>query len=126
MFQSVEYQFLPSRYGSLKEDNKQKKWNIIVASIEGFLSGVNNQEADDKSTLLNIINDCNLDIEREGRNPKAEENLNSAILKSFLNKEKTKLFINDHLVLYKEIKLSYLKTIRDNKEKLLEYIKKLL
>ena len=41
---------------------------------------------------------------QSGRNPKAEENLNSAILKSFLNKEKTKLFINDHLVLYKEIK----------------------
>ena len=123
MFQSVEYQFLPyGQYGSYFSDLKNDKINVIVASIEGFLSGMENSNEDDESILVNIINDDILDIERENRNPQQEENINHAVLKNFLWEDNT-IFINGKYCNYYELKLSELKTFRNDKEKLTSYFK---
>ena len=57
-FEIVECQFAPYRYGALSEYLDDKKWNVIVASAEGFFSSVVNSgwTSDVKHVLVNIIN----------------------------------------------------------------------
>lgn len=128
MFQSVEHQFLPFRYGSTFEDMVYKKWNLIVVSIEGFLSGANKIKGLKDEILVNIINDDVLDIQREGRDPLQEERINKAILRPFAEDSNWRYIKigSDICIPYFEIPLSKLKTLRDDKTKLLEYFEEII
>lgn len=119
-FQSVEHQFRPGRYGALEKDLEIGKANLIVASIEGFLSGMKRSKRRDENILINIINDDILDIQREGRDPKQEENFNLSVLNQF--REDDFIVIDSrYCAFYKEVKLSELKKIRDDEQKLIEF-----
>lgn len=120
MFQTVINQFAPGKYGSLKSDNDPIKWNVIVASIEGFLSGVNNWKCYDIVTLVNILNDCELDVERENRSAKFEENVNLGVLNNLGLHIRDYIKLGETVVYYRELPLSELKTFRNDKEKLLQ------
>jgi len=115
MFETVEYQYLPSRYGAEGSRVSRTKWNIVVASIEGLLSGLRNTILNQSEIVVfNIINDDSLDIERAGRDFLAEERINKAVLNNIGFRHEFK---------YYEMKLSKLKEIRNDKEKLIEYFK---
>lgn len=125
-FETVEHQFLPFRYGGEKSELTEDKVNIIVASIEGFLSSVRQSDDLDVQILVNILNDDVLDIEREGRNPQQEENINLSVLRNLLYEYKgfvsdNYLEISGKIIKYIELNLSELKTFRNNKTKLLKY-----
>ena len=127
LFETVEYQFAPSKYGAEYSELEPYKWNVVVVSIEGFFSSVINNNEWDKDTkhvLVNILNDCDRDIEREGRSPELEEKFNKAAIMPF--KGWNYLSINDHIVDYKELKLSELKEIRNDKDKLISKFDELL
>ena len=132
MFETVEHQFPGAKYGGKFSDLDEEKWNVSVVSIEGFFDSVLSLEKKTNDSndqiLVNIINDCELDIDRAGRDPGAEERINLGVLRPFINFESVEKFIllgKDSKVLYKELKLSELKTFRNEKEKCLEYFKNL-
>lgn len=125
--QSVQYQFLPYRYGSTWADLVDDKWNIVVVSIEGFISGMMNCNGWEDEILINIINDTELDVKRDGRDALAEERINKAILHPFAeNSHWECIETNEIAIPYSEILLSDLKTFRDDKTKLLERINKII
>ena len=121
LFESVEHQFYPSRYGAEFEELDSEKWNIVIVCIEGFMSAIKHVRLYDKAVLINIISDTNLDISREGRNPQFEENINKAVLKN--------IFADDprvNNIKYVELFLSTLKNIRNSKDDLLAYFDDIL
>lgn len=126
MFESVAYQFLPGKYGAIEV--APSKWNIIVVSIEGLLSSIiSSKDTDKEQVLINILVDTPVEGQRDNRDPKAEENTNIGILRNFLKtNEKGEQFIsiNNSTVFYKELKLSALKTFRNNKDECLKYFNK--
>lgn len=124
-FQSVEYQFLPARYGASDKELQPDKANLIVACLEGFLSGMKRSKENDINVLVNIINDDVLDIQREGRDPKQEENVNLSVINQFKTTDGL-LKIFDRYCDYVEIKLSFLKTIRNDEDKLVEYFNEIV
>lgn len=133
-FERVEHQFYPYKYAAAIKELQEGPWNIVVASIEGFLTSVVNAgwDTSDSHVVINIINDVGRDVERWDRLPEVEEAFNIGVLSSFkcnipCNAPNAAwLDINDHLVKYISIRLSTLKEIRDNKEKLLEYFYNIL
>ena len=82
MFQSVQYQYLPARYGGEYDQLSEEKWNIVVLSIEGFLSAIKSFDIE-KDTAI-IVNLHGNFVSREGRNSDAEGNLNAAVLRHFI------------------------------------------
>ena len=122
MFQRVEYQFAPNKYGSYKNDNDHEKWNILVVSIEAFLDAAKSSLVKDEGVLVNITMEdpAELDIQREGRQPNEEENINRAILKSLFCSDHA-LSFNGQYIKYVELPYSELKQIRDDKEALMKY-----
>jgi len=134
MFETVEYQFYPAQYGARYSEIKDDKWNVVVASIEGFLSSLNNLGDNATHVLVNILNDCQLDIAREGRDPKSEERLNLSVLKNIANSDNLssnqKIYYADSTgetyFTYYEINLSDLKVYRNDRDTLLDNFGKLL
>lgn len=124
MFQRVEYQFSPNKYGSYITDNVDDKWNILIVSIEGFLSSVLHSDITDKQVLLNILIDdpAELSVLRNGREPNVEEKYNKSIINPFLVSNTGLLFINQKLIKYNEILLPDLKKIRNDPTELIKYI----
>lgn len=124
LFESVLYQF-PNKYGCDFSEIKENKTNIVVVSIEGFLTSLNTLKKfypNSKAVLVNIINDCELDIKRDNRDPYQEERVNKAVIYSILdNLDEYHNGTFSKNVRYCEMKLSFLKTIRNDKEKCLEY-----
>lgn len=121
--ETVLNQFPPGRYGARTAYLDKNKWNVVVASIEGFLSSVKYESSntDSELVLINIINDVDLDINREGRNPQAEENINKSVLYQFKDSDIT-LNIFSKEVKYIELPLSKLKSVRDDSMKLISLI----
>lgn len=128
LFEHVLYQF-PNKYGCDVSEIKDDKINIVVVSIEGFLTAANSVKKlypNSKAVLVNIINDCELDVKRDNRDPYQEERINKAVIYSIANNLKLEpdncyrgQFLEN--ISYNEIKLSFLKTIRNDKERCLEY-----
>ena len=128
-FETVEYQFRPNRYAGTAFDLDLDKNNVLVASIEGFLSAVKADIYDfnDIFILVNIINDDELDIQREGRDTRQEENYNLGVLRNFIDGKDTRyLYIFNKYIRYVQLPLSELKTFRNDKTKLLEYFNNLI
>lgn len=128
-FETVEYQFAPNRYAGEIYELDLDKNNLLVVSIEGFLSAVKAEiyEYDDILILVNIVNDDTLDIQRENRDPEQEERINKGVLKQFLDdKDKRYLHLFDKYIRYIELPLSELKTFRNDKDKCLEYFNKII
>lgn len=121
LFESVEYQFAPARYGAEFSELDNDKWNIVIVCIEGFMSALRNVKSDDHAVLVNIISDVNPDIDRAGRNPKMEDNINKSILVNLYKDD-----VRTRYVKYVELNLSLLKEIRNNEEALLEYFGEIL
>jgi len=119
MVESVQRQFLPSRYGAIideKEFADTDKWYILVVSIEGFLSLINHKGLwSSEVVLVNILVDTDLDVQRENRSPLAEENLNKMVLENISEAK----FEADYR--YVELPLSELKSFRNDKEACLSY-----
>lgn len=107
-FETVKTQFHPNLYAAEKAEIDQNKWNILVVSIEGFLSALKNANISDTMVLLNIINDVELDIQRSKRNPEEEQNINYAILRNLVEDDVfvdgVKLEFNGKSCIYKEIR----------------------
>jgi len=120
IFEAVKYQFAPSQYGARYTElsNNDYTWDVVVASIEGFMAAVNTLGTGSVHHLVNIINDVPPEVKREGRDPKAEENLNLAVI-SNLNGA---MYAYDGTTFfdYTEINLSDLMTYRNDKDMLLE------
>jgi len=121
LFEEVLYQFYPNQYGAKWSNLSTDKFNILVVSIEGFLSAARNLQPDDISILINILVDDELDVSREGRNVNQEENINRAVLSKFVSTNNY-LIINNIITNYAEIKFSDLKEVRDNENRLIEFI----
>lgn len=128
-FETVEFQFLPNRYAGEATQLDMEKTNILVASLEGFLSAVKADIYDfnDIFILVNIINDDKLDIEREGRDPLHEEHINLGVLKQFVvpNDENYLYIFNKH-IRYVELPLSELKGFRNDKEQCTAFFNSLI
>ena len=96
--------------------------------MEGFLSGLCNTNEiyeDCNSILVNIINDDILDVEREGRDPKFEENFNLGVINA-LKDNFNWINYNNYWCDYCEVKLSELKKVRDDEEKLLNFFSEII
>lgn len=124
LFEKVETQFLPARYGARFSELDKDKWNIIVVSLEGFLSAFKNLKVGDKAVLLNIILDTDLDINRQDRDPLAEQRINLSVIKNLLYNNQ--ISINGKYCFYNEIRLSKLKKIRNNKLKYIPFFEDIL
>jgi guanylate kinase len=119
----VKEEFAPFRYGTPVDDLVQDKTNIIVASIEGFLDGIDKiysllkrqEEILDVVSVL-FIKDVKPEVEREERNYTGEEKYNRIVLNKIRN-----IFEPFRIV---EIDHNDLKKIRNNKELLLEFMEK--
>lgn len=120
LFEKVEYQFSPRRYGAEYKQLSADKWNVLVVSIEGFLSAMKNVKSSDTAVLLNILLDVDCDVSREGRDPLSEQKLNLAIIHNLLINDQ--IILNGKKCFYSEILLSKLKKIRGNKHLYLPYI----
>jgi len=130
--EEVNYQFSPGYYGALLSDIDDKKWNIIVVSVEGFISMMNHVNTEDSIILINIINDIPTDINRTGRDNTAEENVNLGVISALANGKQDltenstsfSMLNNKNRIVnctYIPLKLSGLKKIRNDKEQLLLY-----
>jgi len=120
LFEIVQYQFLPTIYGGKKEHLEEEKWNVEILCIEGILTLLKERmlgEKNDEIIILHLIGDTELDITREGRDILKEQNCNLAVLRP-LFKDANPFNAN-----YNEILFSDFKKIRNNKEKLKEYLK---
>ena len=126
LFESVKHQFLPSKYGAKKEELATGKWNIVVASIEGFLSGLKNMQPGDTALLVNIIIDTDLDVEREGRSATTEQNYNKGVLTNLLDPSGKQIVVNGKCSFYYELPLSKLKTIRTVPAKYIAFFNELV
>lgn len=113
LFETVNYQFLPSRYGASYSECSQDRsvWNIVVASIEGFMTAMRNVKPSDTCVLVNILLDDILDVNRSGRDPKAEEKINLSVINSLMYENV--ISINGKNSFYYELPLSKLKSIRN-------------
>ena len=132
LFESVIYQF-PDMYGCNHSEIKDGYVNVVIVSIEGFLTAaksIKDKYPDSAVILVNILNDCELDIKREGRDPLAEERVNRAVLlnqpNNFIEKDgcfkgKFKNSEWSSNMTYHEMKLSELKKIRNSKQLCLGY-----
>lgn len=132
LFEKVFYQF-PDKYGCNFSEIKDDKINVVIVSIEGFLSAakiLKNLYPSSESVLVNIINDCPLDIQREGRDPLQEERVNKSVIynlnDNLIHDGKTVSgYLNNPIwhenIYYTELPLSHLKEVRNNKELTLEY-----
>lgn len=130
-FETVQYQFGDDKYGACYSDLPRtfpsNTWTILVVSIEGLLSAIKNMEPEDTGVILNILLDEDADIERENRNAKIEENFNKSIIFPLLKKKPgSNFYYFSELVEYHQIKLSYLKTIRNDRKKLETYFNSIL
>ena len=83
-----------------------------------------NINGDDEGILINILIDDQLDIERESRSPRTEENYNLAVLSAMAINE-YQIRFNDTTIDYEEINYSRLKEIRNDKQLLKEYLMEL-
>lgn len=134
LIEVVEYQFKDS-YGCNINQIKDGKINIVVVSIEGFITIAERLKKfypESDVILVNIINDCELDIERAGRDPLQEERFNRSVLLHMLDNVSvnpttysiTGVFNNPKWkenIRYHELYLSTLKKIRNSKKDCLEY-----
>lgn len=123
LFEYVEYQFAPNKYGAKYSELDDEKWNVLVVSIEGLLQGMRNIGSGE-AVLINILIDEDLDINRESRAPKTEENYNMAILNS-MKYGCNEIIFNGSKVQYEEIKYSKLKNIRNDRANLESYFKEI-
>lgn len=90
MLETVEYQFLPTKYGARTSWLDSEKWNIVVVCIEGFLSAMTNKfiKLEDEAILLNIkLSNGKAFINRDNRNASNEESLNMGVLRNFLSND---------------------------------------
>lgn len=110
LFETVEFQMPQGRYGARKSELVNDKWNVVVVSIEGFLSAVKSLQPTDTAVLINILLDDVLDVSRDGRDPLAEEKINKGVLKSL--RYDNQIIVNGRKVFYTELSLSTLKRIR--------------
>lgn len=94
-FETVETQYYPKgRYGGLKENLVNNRVNLVVACIEGLLSGIKNS-FNDEIGILNIICNGESFVEREGRNVSYEEIFNKSVIYPFLDDDKTTIHLNE-------------------------------
>lgn len=128
LFEKVEYQFYPAKYGAEYAELDENKWNVMVVSIEGFLSALKNIElSEDTAVLINILNDDTIEVNREGRDPGIEEKINISVLQQFLYDDEIVLEnFGYHTCKYIELKLSELKLIRNDSVALKKYLDKQL
>lgn len=130
--EEVLFQFSPGVYGAKFEDLEDSKWNVLVVSIEGFLSAMKHIKSYDIACIVNIINDVPTDIDRDGRDKDAEENVNLGVISSLSantgnlldDSARISVLNNDNKKVtckYVPLKLSELKKIRNKNKELLEY-----
>lgn len=132
MFQTVEKQFPPYKYGGLRKDLDPEKWNVVVVSLEGFLTGLRDLysvEKGDEIVLMNILIDDKLDVDREDRNPQSEEVMNLITLRNMKDRQSvTSPIRNDTITAggrtadYVEVPFSSLKKYRGKEIELTEII----
>lgn len=139
LIEVVEYQFKDS-YGCNINQIKDGKTNVVVVSIEGFITIAERLKKfypDSDVTLVNIINNCELDVARAGRDPLQEERFNRSVLLHMLDNimvdsathSITGIFNNPKWkenIRYQELYLSDLKKIRNSKEECLEYFSRII
>jgi ABC-type dipeptide/oligopeptide/nickel transport system ATPase component len=123
MFETLEYQFLPGKYGALEKDLDPDKWNIVVVSLEGFLSCLRHfrSSKENNFVMINIILDRYPEAQREGRDPLIEQNNNLGVLYNMKNGNY--IDFSGCQVYYYEIALSSLIEIRNNQKLLLDYLR---
>lgn len=132
LFESVRYQF-PDMYGCNWDEIKEGMINVVIVSLEGFITAaesIKEHYPDSTAVLVNIINDCELDIAREGRDPLQEERINRAVILNLpmdtwhthqgLEGKFTSIYYSENMW-YHELPLSKLKTFRNDKNMCLEY-----
>lgn len=116
MFEKIDQQFAPNKYGATYDQLEPDKWNVTIVALEAFFNMIPKVKETDTVVLLNILVDEELDIpEREGRNSHAEENINLGVMRNYAKGNESKF-------LYHEIRLSELKKYRNDISKLDEYI----
>lgn len=133
LFESVVYQF-PDMYGCNNSEIKEDRINVTIVCMEGFLSAarkLKRKYPEAECILVNILNDCELDIQREGRDPLQEERFNKAVIMNMpghfsengdgtiTGKFSNIYWVND--IRYHEMNLSKLKTIRNSPRECVEY-----
>jgi len=109
----VREEFSPHRYGTPYADLKDNIINIIVLSIEGFLDAYYKLKDVDQTSVI-FIKDVQPEAVRENRDQFSEEKYNSIVLHTLGRLKKDLKLI--------EISHSDLKKIRDDKQKLFDYI----
>lgn len=124
LFEKVETQFFPSKYGAKVSELDSSKWNVVVVSIEGFLSAMKHIGPGDQAVLVNIILNTGLDVSREDRDPLAEQRTNIAVIKNLIYNNQVS--INGRYCFYTEIMLSKLKRIRKNPLQYIPFFEDLL
>lgn len=120
LFEKVEYQFSPYRYGAEYSQLSNDKWNVVVVSLEGLFSAMKKLKPTDTAILFNILLDVDCDVARKGRDPLAEQRMNLAVIHNLLSG--SQILLNGRQCFYSEILLSKLKKIRGNKHLYLPYI----
>lgn len=128
LFEFIRYQFGAGKeYGCFFSDLDETRWNVLVMSIEGLLTGLKNSTKKDKTLILHIIADDDPDIRREERDYMMEQNFNISILRTIFEDYKDDfVFSNTNKPVYVEIKLSKLKEIRNSGEEFLDFLENYL
>lgn len=112
----VVLEFAPFRYGTPILDLVSDRINVIVVSIEGLLHALTKVKRDDKVDVI-FIKDVDPEVERESRNYDIEEKYNKIVLGKV-----RELYQGECNIV--QITHDDLKKIRNDKTKLLEYMRK--
>lgn len=116
MIAQVKEEFYPAMYGTPKADFDKGKFNIVVASIEGFMDAWNKVARIRDNVFVLFINNVEPEAERKDRSWQNEEKYNRIVLNK-LNEGRSKF----NLV---EIDHAYLKRIRNSKKLLNRFMLK--
>lgn len=109
----VRKEFRPHRYGTPIAYLEEDKVNIIVASIEGFLDALTKFSDEDEVNVL-FIRNVEPEVTREKRDFTFEDKYNQIVL------EKVQQLTGNFNIC--SVMHSILKTIRNDKEKLLKFM----
>lgn len=114
-FEWVVEQYAPNKYGATYDDLDFTKWNVVVACIEGLMTGITTA-SNSEIRVLNILGDPF--ASRESRNADMEERINKAVIKSFIDPaDLHRMYINNedgNNIMYAEITTQQLREMTDD------------
>jgi guanylate kinase len=122
MIGQVHREFFPYKYGTNYSEMDPDKINIIVLSIEGFIDAFFKLNPKDKMSVI-FINNVQPEVTRENRDNNSEEKYNNIVLNCFDHAQYNLPRDRFHRFNFIEISHEKLKEIRDDKKKLLSFLK---